>query len=67
MLKHDEIEQIRTVVREEVGEVEKRLGRAMIEQGNMLLEAIEINGKDQMTLEKRVVRIEQHLHLPPLK
>ena len=67
MLTHDEIEQIRTVVREEVGEVEKRLGRALNEQGNMLLEAIEINGKEQMTLEKRVARIEQHLHLPPVK
>jgi hypothetical protein len=70
MLTTDELEQISTigykhvsVVREELAQVEKRLGRAITESSDVLLNAFEINGREQMQLEEDVKRIKQHLNL----
>jgi hypothetical protein len=57
-------QRLKDFVKEEVGRVEKRLMGAITEQGHVLLEAIEINGQEQIQLEKRVERIEKHLNLP---
>jgi hypothetical protein len=63
MLTQEELHQIRGIVREEVGVARKEVR----ELGNTLLDAIEINGQEQIQLEKRVERIEKHLSLPPVK
>jgi hypothetical protein len=60
-------QRLKDFVKEEVGQLGRHLMGAITEQGHVLLEAIEINGREQIQLEKRVKRLERHLNLPPLK
>jgi hypothetical protein len=72
------LNKFRQVVREEIAAVEKRLnGRidateeslvgAIIEQGKLILDAVEVNAHEQNKTAGRVDRIEKHLNLPPVK